>query len=349
MTFLIAIPILSILLILATLIPLIRNDFWIFRIFEYPRLQKLCLNLILIGLMAIVYRPNNLFNAIIFVLLISNLIYLIYQIYPFTIIGPKQLVNTKYFDKKNSISLLIANIFQDNDQFSAYKNLVYQFNADIVLFVETDLLWQKEMDILKKDYPFQLSIPLDNYYGMLLYSKLELKDGEVKFLVEKDIPSIETTIILPCGQNVKLFCLHPKPPVPSESPTSTDRDKEILLVGKKAKLSNIPVIVIGDLNDVAWSYTTALFSKISGLLDPRKGRGFFNSFNAKYFFLRFPLDHIFCSANFTLSDIKRLKSFGSDHFPMFVELQYNDEAKIKNDVELPNLEEKKLADEKTNS
>ncbi len=343
------ISILSSLLILATLIPLIRDDFWVFRIFEYPRLQKLFLNFILIVSVALIYDSNHILINFIGVLLILNSIYLIYQVYPFTFFGEKQIVDTVTHNAKSSIKLLIANVYQDNDQFQSYLDLVTQCDADVVLFVETDLVWQNQMDNIINKYPFQLGIPLDNYYGMLLYSKLELKDAEIKFLVENDIPSIETTIVLHCGQNIKLFCLHPKPPVPQENPRSTERDKEILLVGKMTKSCKDPVIVIGDLNDVAWSYTTELFAKISGLLDPRKGRGFFNSFNAKYFFLRFPLDHIFCSPNFTLSSIKRMQNCGSDHFPMCVELQFNPEATIKNKLSLPTNKDKELANEKINA
>ena len=79
---------------------------------------------------------------------------------------------------------------------------------------------------------------------------------------------------------------------------------------------------MGDLNDVAWSRTTQLFRKISGLLDARKGRGLINSFHAERWWFRFPLDHIFVSNEFRLIDLKRLEYVGSDHYPIQIDLSY---------------------------
>lgn len=48
-----------------------------------------------------------------------------------------------------------------------------------------------------------------------------------------------------------------------------------------------------------------------------------NSFHAQHRFLRWPLDHLFHSHHFRLVSIQRLRAFGSDHFPVLVELQYD--------------------------
>lgn len=79
---------------------------------------------------------------------------------------------------------------------------------------------------------------------------------------------------------------------------------------------------------MAWSRTTNLFQKISGLLDPRIGRGLYNSFHAKYPFLRFPLDHVFHSNDFRLVKLKRMPHIGSDHFPIYVALSLESTAEF---------------------
>lgn len=340
---------LSSFLIVSTFIPLIRHDFWIFRVFEYPRLQKLTLNLVLVLTILSFYFPDEIKDQVMTGLLLLNVAYLIYQVYPFTVFGNKQIVKSRSAANENNLRMLIANVYQDNRQSNDYHELIRRCDPDLILMVETNKWWEEQLSPISKDYPHQLKAPLENTYGMLLYSRFPFENGSINYLVEDDIPSIEADVKLKSGQLVRLYCLHPQPPVPQENPRSTERDKEILMVAEKAKSSKLPVVVAGDLNDVAWSYTTELFSKISGLLDPRRGRGFFNSFNAKYFFLRFPLDHIFCSKDFTLSSIRRMDSCGSDHFPMCVDLQYDPASEHKNEAPVADEADKEIAADKINA
>src|SRR5262245_19006558 len=106
-----------------------------------------------------------------------------------------------------------------------------------------------------------------------------------------------------------------------------------------------PTIIAGDLNDVAWSRTTRLFQKISGLLDPRIGRGLYNSFHAHYPPVRFPLDHIFHSNHFRLVELRRLPSIGSDHFPIYVVLSYETTAEFTQEESVADADDHAEADE----
>jgi len=168
-----------------------------------------------------------------------------------------------------------------------------------------------------------IKCPLDNLYGMHVFSRLPLLEPEICFLVEDDVPSIHALVKMRSGDEVRVHFVHPAPPSPTENPESAERDAELIVVARSVAGSEQPIVVAGDLNDVAWSATTRLFRKISGLLDPRIGRGMFNTFHVGYPFLRWPLDHLFHSEHFTLRFIDRLPSIGSDHFPLLTRLTLN--------------------------
>ncbi len=311
---LLILKILIFIFLLFTWIPLIKLDYWWVRIFDYPRFQKL---VVLAGLMVcwiVLGRQEEWFWNWIIALLFS-LGYLSFLIWPYSVFGKKMIKKIPY-DPDCGIHIIVGNIYQYNRKFKKVISLFEKKDPDLIFLVETDQAWIDALKPLQSTYKNQILLPLENTYGLALYSKLQIVRKEILYLVDEEIPSLEIDLKLRNGQIITIYAIHPTPPVPGENPTSTERDAEILIVGKKSKANPLPSMVIGDLNDVAWSYSTSLFLKISELADPRRGRGFFSTFHAKYPFFRWPLDHLFLSHHFGLSMIKVLPNIGSDHFPI---------------------------------
>jgi endonuclease/exonuclease/phosphatase (EEP) superfamily protein YafD len=99
----------------------------------------------------------------------------------------------------------------------------------------------------------------------------------------------------------------------------------LVLVAREIEKRGVPALVVGDFNDVAWSHTTRLFQRLGRLVDPRVGRGLFNTYHVQYPLLRYPIDHVFHTGHFTVAGLERLPEFGSDHFPMFAALVFQPE------------------------
>ena len=302
---------------------LIPRDEWWFRGADFPRLQILALGLIAFILMLLWDAPWDWVREAILIGLIAAVAYQLKMVLPYTFVWKKQVktVTKTELQSERQISLIVSNVLTPNTQYHLLLQQIHQHQPDLILTLESDAHWQQALNVLEDDYPYRVAVPLDNLYGMHLYSRLALKDIEVKFILSDEIPSIHATVILRSGQPVQLYCLHPEPPSPTEAKDSTLRDAELLIVGDQIKDLDESCIVMGDLNDVAWSRTTRLFQRISGLLDPRVGRHFVNTFHADYPLLRWSLDHVFHSTDFALVQMQRLAHIGSDHFPVYVVLQ----------------------------
>ena len=118
-----------------------------------------------------------------------------------------------------------------------------------------------------------------------------------------------------------------------------------MVVGRELTHDVLPCIVAGDLNDVAWSHTTRLFSRVSGLLDPRVGRGPIPTFPANFPLLRFPLDHVFLSSEFRLIHFGRGPDIGSDHFPVVIKVSFEPTLASEQEPQKADAESKVEADE----
>lgn len=325
----VVLAILTCIFILASLVPFFKSKHWVIRSFDFPRLQISFLQVIVLAIWVVFFMqyPKSIdgFAIVGPLFLVVALFLQIKFILPYlklhrTHVDSSLLPSDTTAD--NTLRIMVVNVYTPNDQYSDLLKIIKDTSCDIVLTLESDQKWQDALAPIEELYPYTSFEPLDNLYGMHLYSKLELIDLTVRHIIEDDIPSFHSKIKLRNGRLINLHCLHPAPPSPTENTKSLERDAELLVVGNEIKDCDEPTIVMGDLNDVAWSHTTRLFKKLSGLLDPRVGRGLFNSYNAKHWFLRWPLDHLFHTQDFKCVRLERLEKFGSDHFPIFVHLEH---------------------------
>ncbi len=331
-------------LIGVTILSRVRSAKWWVRYTDFPRVQIAFTLFCVLAAYAVLYGIAGALDALFAFALAGALVEQSLRIFPYTPLAPKEVADAKPGNSEDSIKLLISNILMENRRVGDILELVQEKEPDVVLLVETDHWWHQQLEILDRNYPNSLKHPQGNYYGMHLFSKLELRAPEVRFLVEKDVPSVRAGIRLRSGRWVEFYGIHPRPPEVHEN--TEERDAEILIVGQQIASDGRPSIVAGDLNDVAWSDTTRLFQRISGTLDPRRGRGNFNTFHARYPLVRWPLDHVFHEASFTLIRLERLKSIGSDHFPVFAELQFEPEAEALQEAPEAHAEDHQEAKEK---
>src|SRR5688572_8153754 len=308
------------LMILLSLLPLIKTHYWWIRVLDFPRMQVAFFSAVTLVLYFSFYEVNHRAEILFVTLLCVALTNEFLHVWRYTPLSAVQALRSKIKAPKNSFSIMISNVRMSNTRYDKFLKIVHQNDPDILLINEPNETWNHEISRLDKVYQYAIKKPLENTYGMILYSKFKITEYEIRYLIEQEIPSFYCVIELPTGKHFDFFSVHPQPP--SLTKHTDKREAELLVIAKLAKQTPYASIVAGDLNDVAWSYTTKLFRKISGLLDPRIGRGFYNTYNAFVPFFRYSLDHIFYDPAFRLIRMKRLPFFGSDHFPILIRLNY---------------------------
>lgn len=308
---------LSALFTVASLLPLVNDQYWIFRVVDFGRIQLVFLGAALVLSGFLLMEGNGISfwttQSVNVVVIVNHL----YLLLPYTRLY--DLVRAKRSpSSSNVVSVLSVNVYQFNENYQQLIDLVRKVDPDILLTMESNKAWENGISELEEEFGAYKKVAQENTYGMHFYTQLKVHNIKVNYFMADDIPSLEVALETKNGgTRFKLFGVHPPPPSPTEEPTSKERDGELLSVAKRVKSCSEPVVVIGDFNNVAWSRSSRLFKKTSGLVDPRVGRGFIPTFHTKYWFLRFPIDLMFHSSEVIIEEIKTLEHIGSDHFPLF--------------------------------
>lgn len=336
-----ALQLFSAFLILVSLLPFVTNPHWVFRVSEFLKLQLIPLQvgvLLLSAFYVVDYPVLWYFQIVQFALLL----YHVYLLIRFT-----KFWRVTKFDRTEKASTLVkvisCNIYQFNKEFDAFIDLIQREQPDIFLTMESNSAWEDAMRVLEKDYPEHVKVTLENTYGMHFYTKLKVHKRQVHYFVSDDLPSIEVELETSDGHRFVFFGVHPPPPSPTEEETSKERDGDLLSVAKRVRDYELPVVVTGDFNNVAWAKSSLLFKKTSRLIDARIGRGILSTFHTKYWFFRVPLDLLFHSADVFIERLSIYPSIGSDHFPVgfsfYIDRQSEEQEEEIQDLEVGEMQE----------
>ena len=308
----------TIFFLIISLLSLIHKPIWWLKAIDAARFYLLFFLLLLF--ISFLFVEISTVDYILLLLLLSFIVYQFKTILPFTFLHKPEL-RSAGSENAMRLSFFTANVRMQNTCYDKLIRLIDKYNPDVVLLTEVDQNWLDALEGLESIYTHHILHPQDNTYGMALYAKYPLAKKKVQFLVDEAVPSIHSVMALNENQQIQLLALHPRPPAPWT--ITENKDLELIYAAGITNWNRLPSVVLGDLNDVGWSKTTKQFKIVSQMLDPRIGRGFFNTYNAYFPLFRYPIDHIFVSRHFRLINMERLPFFGSDHFPIYLEVQLN--------------------------
>lgn len=214
-------------ILLTTVIPLSKSTLWWVRCWDFPRQQNLVLGLFCLAAWIHYYDGKYWWHSMLVISALAlSCLYQALFMFPYTPLAKKDVPDASpgQNDEKDSIKVVIANVLMTNTKTGRLFKEIRAVDPDVVLFVEVDDKWIERLKPLESDYCFRLKRPQNNYYGMALYSRLPLVDPEVRFLVQKEVPSIHTNLRLQSGRLVRfvgmcmacpskccVVCLSPSP------------------------------------------------------------------------------------------------------------------------------------------
>ena len=213
---------------------------------------------------------------------------------------------------KERLKVLYANLHEPNTNYKKVLDLVKKERPDVVALLEPNESWLKSLN-LKSKYPHAIEKPLNNKFGIALYSKFAF---EAKPLVSlgDDLPNVIIVPVLARGKRVLLSLVHAIPPLSLEY-YSQDRR---LFRRLATYLRNDPgnVVLMGDFNGTVYSYFYKILTDGASLKDAALGRGIGKTWDVNSDFMHLIIDHILYRGDLRLLDYKRGPDIGSDHYPL---------------------------------
>lgn len=215
------------------------------------------------------------------------------------------------------LRVLLANVHYQNRRHDLVADLVASADADVLIFQEVNAAWMQALEPLAETYPYVVSRPREDAFGVVLFSRLPLDQSRL----------ISATAHRPCiaaavdvgGATITVVTTHPLNPLSHEWFQLRNRQLD-QVAGVVAGIEG-PVALLGDLNTTMWSPWYRRLCRTTGLDNARRGLGVLPSWPTYLpSMMRLPIDHCLINDEVEVEDVRLGADIGSDHFPLIVDL-----------------------------
>jgi len=210
------------------------------------------------------------------------------------------------------LKIVSFNILKTNRHFGAVRQFLRGEAADIVLLQEVNAAWEKELEVLTKEFPYRFVHASESFYGLAIFSKIPWEKVEFLPLEETDgTPIIKSRFRL-AGRAFTILGTKTFPP--TNGSWAARRDHQLSKLGELAQKIDGPLILAGDFNATTWSRAFANFERNSG--QRWNGGGQTPSWPSLLGWAGIKIDHIMVSAGLSMLRQSSGPNIGSDHLPL---------------------------------
>ena len=319
---------LALITVIATALSFAGSNFWVFALMEHPRLQYIVVLFAALIINLLAFKKHREFWIYLCILALQINFILVFPLFIPNNHSSDKIQNTSV----QTISLIHATLDSKQPNVSQAVKYLNQQQADILFLLEVTPFSIFRLIRGLTNYRLVGAQPKFTSHGIACFVPKKktkpIKPIGYRFisLPKDNNRPLMQTLISYAGRKINLLCFHVISPRNAETVAYQKVELEALAKWSKRVQQNgkQDLIVIGDFNSTPWYKPFRELLNTSGLLDSQYGFGIQNTWNS-YFpaFLRIPIDTCLHSKSFTTIHRSVGADIGSDHLPLFVELNIN--------------------------
>ena len=225
------------------------------------------------------------------------------------------------------ISLLSYNVLGTNSDKEPVLDLLTSMESDITLLIEYSGQWHQVSQPLRDSNLYAHEAPRWHGFGIGMFSRYPLENKKIELLTKDvtDNPMLLAEVVIG-DQRLIVAAVHFLAPMSLERMKIRNQQiaDTVKIIERYQNGRELPVILVGDMNAVAWSTYIEQLMQQTNLRDSRQGYFYHGSWPTDNLLLRIPIDNALVSPNVHIHQRTILDDNHSDHLPLLLEFSLSD-------------------------